>query len=142
MGPVQRVGRHTDTVQHRKVGTDEQRHGEHRPPARALRNAAGAAPGNIIAAIIATHRAMKKEKEPSPPAAPMSMAVAFIPAVCRTVTTQQEAVTASIAVTQTAVGVSGCGSIRESACVPSLLRASPRYIVRAPHLSAWIRPAT
>jgi len=62
------------------------------------RSTAGAAPGSIIAAIIATHTAMKNSNEPSLVAAPMS-----IPCICHTAMPQDAAASPSVAVSAAAV---------------------------------------
>ena len=62
------------------------------PLAWARLSTAGAAPGSIIAAIIATHTAMKNANEPSLVATPMS-----IPCICQTATTQDAAASPSAA---------------------------------------------
>jgi hypothetical protein len=57
-----------------------------------------AAPGSIIAAIIATHTAMKKPNEPSWVAVPMS-----IPRICQAAMTQHAAASPSIPASAAAV---------------------------------------
>ena len=64
---------------------------------------AGAAPGSIIAAIIASHSAANDPNEPSSVATPMS-----IPVICQTATTQQPAASPSVAATTVAVTVVVC----------------------------------
>src|SRR5262252_897016 len=64
------------------------------PPDWARLSVAGAAPGSIIAAIMAAHTAMKKPNEPSDVAVPM-----FIPVICQTETTQHTAASPSVAAT-------------------------------------------
>src|SRR5215471_1394356 len=68
------------------------------PPAWARLSVAGAAPGSIIAAIMAAHTAMKKPNEPSGVAVPM-----FIPVICQTETTQHTAASPSVAARAAAV---------------------------------------
>src|ERR1039457_3589851 len=58
----------------------------------------GAAPGSIIAAIIAPHTATKDVNVPSRVATPMS-----IPLICRAATTQHAAASPSVAVSVAAV---------------------------------------
>ena len=74
-----------------------------RPAACARLATAAAAPGSIIAAIIASHRAMKNANEPSRVVTPMSM-----PSICPTATTQAAAASPSVATT--AAGRSLAGS--------------------------------
>ena len=99
MRPVQRVHHDSDELPDRQVRPGEQRHGAH-PPARAVRATAGAAPGSIIAAIIATHTAAKNANEPSRVATPIS-----IPVICQTETTQHAAASPSVTVSAAAAAV-------------------------------------
>ena len=70
------------------------------PPARAARARAGAAPGSIIAAIIATHTAAKNANEPSWVSTAISIRV-----ICQTETTQHPAASPSVAVSAPATVV-------------------------------------
>jgi hypothetical protein len=97
--PVQRVPHNSDERPGRQVGPGEQRHRPHATGTRA-RVAAGAAPGSIIAAIIATHTAAKNANEPSRVATPMS-----IPVICQTETIQHAAASPSVAVSAAAAVV-------------------------------------
>jgi hypothetical protein len=76
------------------------------PVASARLSTAGAAPGSIIAAIMATHTAMKNVNEPSLVAAPMS-----IPRICQTVTTQAAAASPRVAAS---------AAVRPAAVVPGV----------------------
>src|SRR5262249_62202552 len=79
------------------------------PPPRAWPrlSPAGAAPGSIIAAIIATHTAMKDANEPRLVATPMS-----IPCICQTATTQDAAASTSVAASAAAsAGVLGAAKV-------------------------------
>src|ERR1035437_5272509 len=67
-----------------------------RPLSRVRLTTAGVAPGSIMAAIIATQKAMKDANGPSWVAAPIS-----IPFICRTATTQEAAASPSVAVRAT-----------------------------------------
>jgi hypothetical protein len=63
-----------------------------RPLMRVCRTRSGAAPGNIIAAIIATQTATKKVNDPRLVATPKSM-----PFICRTAAAQEAAAAARVA---------------------------------------------
>src|SRR5260370_478891 len=91
------------------------------PLARTHLETAGAAPGSIIAPIIATHTARNGPNEPSRVATPMS-----IPFISVSATTQQAAASAIVAVSTAAVV--GAGALRTrspGAVVSSLIASSP-----------------
>src|SRR5215468_7061625 len=67
-------------------------------PSRTCRRAAGATPGSIIAAIIASHNASNDQKGPSSVATPLS-----IPDIRHTAMTHVAAAVTSVAVTSVAV---------------------------------------
>jgi hypothetical protein len=98
-----------------------------RPLPRAVRSVAGSAPGSIIAAIIDTHAATKKENEPSVVATPM-----FIPSISCTATTQQMAATPTV---DTAANTSTTG-IASASWLCSLSRSSGRSPITC-HRSLW-----
>src|SRR5579862_9804971 len=67
-------------------------------------DAAGSGPGSIIAAIMATHTAMKNPNEPSWVATPMA-----IPLMCTTATPHAAPASPSVAVNATAAGLTPAG---------------------------------